>query len=222
VQRLEDANAELQDRLVATGAAHADLQAQAAALDAAVRGLEAAKRELEGQLLDLREKLRASEPALDAALRQAEARGAEARRAADAVAEAERVRGLLEAEVAGLKSAAAELRKEVETGERGLILRGGRQALRESDLKQRLWPNPRAAPVGGGSATPAAGADAPFKTRPAGAGAAGRRQLTAGRCRTRTPRGAQSWRRRRCVASCRARRRRWSGRGWRATSCGSG
>lgn len=99
---------------MAAHASYADAQSQVAALDAAHRSLES-------QLLELREKMRTGEPALEAAHRQIDAKAAEARRALDAAAEAERVRGLLDTEVNGLKEVVVDLRKELEAGEWGAI-----------------------------------------------------------------------------------------------------
>lgn len=108
-QRLEEANAELQERLIAAHASSAEAHAQVASLEAAHRALEA-------QLSEMRERARAGDPLVDEARRAAEAKAAEAKRAADAAAEAERGKAALEGEVKGLQDAAADLRKELDAG----------------------------------------------------------------------------------------------------------
>jgi hypothetical protein len=116
LQRLQIANNDLQERLLASHANYKESQGQIAALKAASRALEA-------QLLDLRDRLQSAEPALDSAQRQLEARAGEARRAVDIAGEVERERAALEGEAGALREAVAELRRELEAGAWGT---GGR------------------------------------------------------------------------------------------------
>lgn len=132
VQILEEANSELQERLVAAGAAHAEAQAAAASQVAA---LESAQQALEDQAADLSEKLEAGEAALEAAHRQDDARAAEIRRLQEQAAEGERARMLLDAEVAGLKEALSDMRKELEAANRKVLMEEDTARRADSELQ---------------------------------------------------------------------------------------